>query len=244
MPTLDISTYKPVANTLEDAVQVANGLQAIQNVVNGLDSANWGAGQIFPPSKLTQEGGTTAMALIWDGSKWAPATVKNAQVDAAAAIVYSKLSLAGSLKRSDMATLLNGPPGTQVDYTEVTSSPTSVATTAAGATAVITGGAFTYDGTTPVWVEFYCPAVHNSGAGNTVTFDLWDSVSGDLGKLWSTNVNASNDNGVMAARKLTPTAAAHTYSIRMWVSAGTGTMDCGVGGAGVFLPAFLRIRVA
>jgi microcystin-dependent protein len=44
VPVLDIESYKPVAATGADANQVANGLQAIEDVVNGLDYANFKIG--------------------------------------------------------------------------------------------------------------------------------------------------------------------------------------------------------
>ena len=44
------------------------------------------------------------------------------------------------------------------------------------------------------------------------------------------------------ARQLTPSAAAHTYSIRAFLSAaGTYTFAAGAGGSGVTMPGFIKI---
>lgn len=42
-------------------------------------------------------------ALVWNGSSWVAATLVNANVDAAAAIAYSKLNLAGGIVNNDVA---------------------------------------------------------------------------------------------------------------------------------------------
>jgi hypothetical protein len=57
MGVIDLSAYKPVPATLGDANQVANGFQAIQNLLNGnVDNNNFGAGKIFDPAKIMQNG--------------------------------------------------------------------------------------------------------------------------------------------------------------------------------------------
>jgi hypothetical protein len=47
--------------------------------------------------------------------------------------------------------------------------------------------------------------------------------------------------GVTLQRRLTPTAAAHTYSVRGTVASGTGIAVGGAGGAGNYAPGFIRI---
>lgn len=46
---------------------------------------------------------STNDAFLWDGAKWVPDTIKNANIDAAADIAYSKLALTGSIVNSDIA---------------------------------------------------------------------------------------------------------------------------------------------
>lgn len=73
MPTLDLTTEKPVSGTSADATQIASGFTEIQTVVNGLDSANFASGKIFDLTKLTQGGAATGALLYWNGSDWAAA---------------------------------------------------------------------------------------------------------------------------------------------------------------------------
>jgi hypothetical protein len=42
-------------------------------------------------------------------------------------------------------------------------------------------------------------------------------------------------------RRLTPSAATHTYSIRAYTNTGTADMQAGAGGSGAKAPMFIRI---
>ena len=46
---------------------------------------------------------------------------------------------------------------------------------------------------------------------------------------------------VHAFRRLTPSNASHTYSIRGFVTSGTGVAAAGAGGSTALMPAFIRI---
>lgn len=139
------------------------------------------------------------------------------------------------------------PPGHEFDYAAITSAVNPTATSEATANTVVTGNAVTYDGSTDVWVEFFS---HNSrpatdASGRTMTFWLYDGSSsiGSIGLVGTPAANGSNS--VVCARiKITPTAAAHTYSIRASVSGGTGLVGAGAGGAGNASPAYIRITKA
>ena len=133
-----------------------------------------------------------------------------------------------------------------LDYKEVTTPQTSTATTAAAATAIITGNAVTYDGSTIVAVEFYAGAVQHSAANALVLLNLYDGAT-DLGIIarLATSATAATADFVSAKRQLTPSAAAHTYSIRAWTTiAGTITAAIGAGGPATDLPMFMRITKA
>lgn len=68
-----ITLTNPSAGTVVTAGLHATNYTTIQTVINGnLDANNWGAGKIFAPSKLTQEGASTGQVLAWSGSQWAP----------------------------------------------------------------------------------------------------------------------------------------------------------------------------
>lgn len=133
------------------------------------------------------------------------------------------------------------PPGYLFDYAQITGSGSSTATSAATATAIVTGSAVTYDGATPVWIEFFAPAFQHT-AITTVFFMLYDGAT-QVGRLFETNsVAANTDKPCFGKVKLTPSAGAHTYSIRVYsAGAGTATILAGAGGNDIDLPAFLAI---
>lgn len=135
------------------------------------------------------------------------------------------------------------PPGYEYDYAEFTSDKTTTATTAAGAATVIAGGAVTYDGATAVWVEFFAPYGINI-SGQLLNIELYDGASA-VGTICSLGAAGVTDGPLVGRRRLTPSAASHTYTIKAWNSgAGTGTVKAGAGGAGVLYPGYIRITKA
>jgi hypothetical protein len=128
------------------------------------------------------------------------------------------------------------PPGYQWDYKQITSNATTTATTAATATTIVAGNAVTYDGT-PVLVEFSCP---ESIRGTThITYVLYDGATqlGNFGK---------HDGGALGMptkleTQTTPSAGSHTYTVKAFVDAGTGTASAGNGAAGNLVPCFVRV---
>jgi hypothetical protein len=63
----------------------------------------------------------------------------------------------------------------------------------------------------------------------------------DLGRLTSFVGAVSSSGTVHLVRRLTPTAASHTYKIRGWSSSGTAVVHAGAGGAGTVMPGFIRV---
>jgi hypothetical protein len=134
----------------------------------------------------------------------------------------------------------------EYDYAQITSPASPTATTEATANTVITGAAVTYDGATPVLVEFFSPFITPpSGALHNVTIVLYDGSSsvGQMGIVTANPTNASRFPTKLAYR-LTPSAASHTYSIRAYVDSGTGTIHAGTAGSGNYVPAYMRITSA
>jgi hypothetical protein len=99
---------------------------------------------------------------------------------------------------------------------------------------IVSSGALTYVAN-PILIEFWCPGYV---AGGTGALNLWDGAT-DLGRL-NDNVNVQMY-PYKAVRRLTPTAASHTYKLRGWANGGNGTVVAGAGGAGVLMPGFIRI---
>jgi hypothetical protein len=131
----------------------------------------------------------------------------------------------------------------RTDYVESTVSITVSATTAATATTVITGNAFTPSGSDVYRIEFGCSqvAITANAAGNAIAFHLYDGAT-NLGRL-DTIINGSTtglDTGVYMSREFTPTNASHTYSIRAHRTNANCTVVHGAGGADVAFPFWLR----
>lgn len=178
------------------------------------------------------------------------AAAKGDMIAASAASTWAKLGV-GTTGRPLLADS-SATPGVawtplELDYVAFTNAVACTATSEATANTVVTGNAVTYDGATAVLIEFFSP--YQSSNTTTVDCYLWlyDGAS-SVGRLWQGRNGASQIGscGVYAGVRLTPSAAAHTYSVRGSVqSASTFTVNAGAGGAGNLQPGFIRIlRVA
>lgn len=134
--------------------------------------------------------------------------------------------------------------GKELDYVETTSNTSVTATSEGTANTVVTGNSVAYDGSTIILVEFsaYAMRADINAAARTLTLVLTDggTALGWLGEI-DTSVSASVIAPVRVSRRLTPTAASHTYDVRAYVNAGTGVVYAGAGGSGAAMPAYLRI---
>lgn len=139
------------------------------------------------------------------------------------------------------------PPGYEYGYTEFTAPATTVATTEATATTIVTAPAITFDGSTAVWIEFFVPEAYINTANRSMFFDLYDGAA-SIGFLGDITGTVSTTGGpVTLKRKLTPAAATKTYSVRAHVGGGaaTGNLTAGLGtGVGLYVPGFIRITKA
>jgi hypothetical protein len=138
----------------------------------------------------------------------------------------------------------------QLDYVEFTANVAIAATTVAGATVIVTGSSVVYDGATAVVVEFFCPNfVGPNSTVPTVFVGLFEDGA-QLGVLAAVSSSAavSYSQPMRALRRLTPSGAAHVYSVRAYGSAAIVgvTANAGNGGAasGNMLPGFIRITRA
>lgn len=136
------------------------------------------------------------------------------------------------------------PPGFELDYVEFTSNVSPTATTEGTANTVVTGNSVAYDGSTIVLIEFFAnnarPAT--DAAGRSLTLWLYEDGSsiGQIG-LIATPAASTSTSVINCARRITPSNASHTYSIRASVSGGTGLVAAGAGGAGNTAPGYIRI---
>ncbi len=132
----------------------------------------------------------------------------------------------------------------ELAYAELTAPlPLSAANTEASPITVVASPAVTFNGTTPVVVDFFMPAVApGAAAGNAIQAWLYqDGVS--LGRLlYVQNAAAGNlITPVHASRRLTPSSGSHSYAVGAAAVGANGNMYCGAGGTGQYLPGFLRV---
>lgn len=127
------------------------------------------------------------------------------------------------------------PPGYELAYAEYTTSVSITATTEGTAQQVVSAGALTFDGSTPVYLDFWCPFLL-IGAG-TPTVEFFDGAT-SLGGVQTIGATVL---GFNMRRRVTPSAAAHTYTVKAFTSAGTATAGAGAGGSLAGLPGFIRV---
>ncbi len=132
-----------------------------------------------------------------------------------------------------------GGSGGELDYAQITSSHSVTATTDATATTVVSSSAIAYNGSTVVIIEFYAFGV-TPAASQAVVLNLWDGAT-DLGRFGQVSQVTQP---VHLVRRLTPSAATHTYHVKAWKTSGTASVEAGAGGVATNLPAFIRITRA
>lgn len=126
----------------------------------------------------------------------------------------------------------------EIGYVEYSANVASSATSAATAVQVVSLGAIAYTAD-PILVEFYSPRL-TPGAGQGI-IELCDGATA-LGSMGS-YAAAAVAGPVLVQRIFTPSAASHTYNVRVWTTAaGTITAGAGAGGAGVLMPGYIRAR--
>lgn len=133
------------------------------------------------------------------------------------------------------------PPGTEYAHNEFTANTTITATTEAGAQQVRDASAVTFDGATAAIIEFFAPYIANPAAA-VMLLALYDGAA-SIG-IFAQTALGGNGMPMLLRRRLTPSATSHTYSVRAWVSSGSGTVFAGAGGAGLMVPGYLRITKA
>lgn len=184
--------------------------------------------------------GSVATDAIWDAA--GDLAVGSGANTAARLAIGATNGMA--VRRVSGAVAWDLPPGHEFTYVEHTSTVSPTATTEAGADTVVTAAAVTFDGSTTVLIEYFCGDAEASGgaAGRSLVLWLYDGASsiGYLGLIVGPT-NTSDRRPIHVFRRLTPSAASHTYSIRASVSAGTGNLYSGAGGTATALPAYIRI---
>jgi hypothetical protein len=196
------------------------------------------AGQIIDPAWGT----LVADAVVM---RFATAAQRTSQLTAPVAGQLSALDTAGGQLEYWTGTAWAAVTG-EISYTQITASVTVNTASAAGANLIVADSARTYDGS-PIMIEFFAPAAGSPNVTNgQMLFNLYDGAT-DLG--WMGQVLGSTSQvqvPVHLRRRLVPAAGSHTYRVGAYlpvVATGAGVV-AGVGGPGVFPPAFLRITRA
>jgi hypothetical protein len=128
--------------------------------------------------------------------------------------------------------------GKELAYVEPTPGAISIPIVAqASAVTIVAAPSVTYEAK-PILIEFFSVYVYAGGAGAQTILNLWDGAA-DLGFIAQVlGVGGATNFTISCCRRLTPTAGAHTYSIRGWASGIAGSVS---GGSGGRLPGFIRI---
>jgi hypothetical protein len=134
----------------------------------------------------------------------------------------------------------------QLAYTEINTQKTVTATVEGAADSVIAGPALSYDGTTAVLIEAFLPAVLPPAVGGAYIVLILYQDGLPIGRLGGVGNPATGQmiQPVLMARRMTPTAGSHNFTLGAIVSGGTGTCLTGNGGSGQYLPGYLRVSRA
>jgi len=130
----------------------------------------------------------------------------------------------------------------ELGYSQRTTDVAVPVTAATSPTTVISDMTVVCDGG-PVLVEFFAPIARpGTAVGNILYINLYqDGAELDRGFAYiETPVAGASWHPVHLARRVTPTAGSHTFSIRAYAVGNAGQINAGSGGTG-FSPAFLRV---
>lgn len=139
------------------------------------------------------------------------------------------------------------PPGYELAYVEFTS-PVAVSGTSETVSPndVVSAGAVTFDGTA-CWFEFWCPYVTPNSTTSADVFAAFYDGTTSQGKAILVE-NGTSPGVAMCPgwmrRKLVPSAGSHTFKVSAWEASGAGSIGAGLGGAGNYLPGYIRITKA
>lgn len=185
-------------------------------------------------------GGSVATDAIWDAA--GDLAVGSGANTAARLAIGSTNGMVVSRVSGAVAWAL--PPGHEFDYTEKTADVSVTNTTEGTADTVVTSGSVSFDGSTAIYIEFYCPRVSVAAvAGANIIILLYEdsTLLGRLAVLVNSSASGALDLPVMARRRRTPSNASHTYTIKATRGSDNGTLYFASGGTGDELPGYIRI---
>lgn len=183
----------------------------------------------------------------WGGALTNPMTTAGDIIIGGASGAPARLALAAAGKvptGTGSSVAASYPPGYEFSYVEFTSDKTSTHTTEATSDTVVASASVAYDGSTIVNVEFYCPILFppTVDGGKAIVLLYEDStVLGQIAVARTSSAATAIGWPCHVSRRLTPSNASHTYTIKLMTTAGTANASAGAGGTGAEMPGFIRI---
>ena len=106
----------------------------------------------------------------------------------------------------------------------------------------VTATSYTFDGSTAVDVQLFCPRIQPA-ANDFITSEIWDNgvALAILNVTGMAGGGGTGAGGLIGSIRLTPSAAAHVYTWRVYRSGANGTMQAGTGASGGYAPASIRV---
>lgn len=168
---------------------------------------------------------------VWSGSAWVAQKIVNAQVDNAAAIAYSKLSLSGSILAADISTGTGIPLGRKGHATTTTSQTgITTVTDATGLSVTWTAVAGRYY---RLMASVPATAVTNTAAP---TMLITDSSNTQIAAGFGPTLAVGDNITLNAVAVVSPGSGSVTYKVRVQRQSGTGTITIQqAGNAGWFV---------
>jgi len=181
---------------------------------------------------------------VWNGTGWDRSSVTK--------VSLSSITDPGAGKvvtSTGAGAIAAYPPGYEFSYTERTTTYTSAATTTTGATTILSSGALSFDGSTKIRVEFYCPSVTLTTSGACSSWIVMDgsaSATSLVARSIFTSAPPSDGDTHYGFVEFTPAAGSHTFTAIGVVSAGSGSWFAGASfpNTGNYVPMALKVSKA
>jgi len=135
--------------------------------------------------------------------------------------------------------------GPRLAYVSATAAVGLTATAEASAVVVITAPSVTVPSGATILLEFYAAQVAPpSPAGSYSILQFWDGATSLGHAALVQNPGGGSGMGlpVLLRRFVTPSAGAHTFSVRGFVSTGSGSVNMGPGTSGQYGPGYLLVE--
>jgi hypothetical protein len=142
------------------------------------------------------------------------------------------------------ATPAAGSGSSELNYAQITTDTSIAVTTEATAVTLITSGSVTYDGVTPVLIEFFAPAWDNANNLRTITLVLYDVTAGAVVSQFGLVRETASTlpvGSVVARHRLTPVAGARQLPVGVTVATPS---QGGRAAQATCSPAYLRVPVS